>query len=422
MSKKTLFIIIGVFLFIIVLLIGGSKAGWFGKSGNFEKVEVLVIDQLPITETVSAAGKIQPEVEVELSSEVSGEIIELPVVEGQQVKEGDLLIKINPDIYTSMLTQSEASLKNIRAAHAQAQANFEQARLNHERYRTLFEQGVVPQAKWDEVVAAFESAKANLRGAYFNIESAQARVKEANDNLARTSIYAPMDGTISRLNVEVGQRVVGTQQMAGTPLMSVANMGNMEVLVDINENDIVKVSIGDSAIVEVDAYLKKKFKGIVTEISSSAMENLTADQVTNFEVKVRILKSSYADLIKDDSTQVSPFRPGMTATVDVITNDKENVIGVPISAIVIKSDTTSTRNSESKRNFNTDQQFECVFVKKGNQAKLQVVETGIQDSRNIEILSGLHVGDTVITGPYSTVTKTLDDGDKIEIVKKTATK
>src|SRR5690606_27347981 len=163
---------------------------------------------------------------------------------------------------------------------------------NHERYRTLFEQGVVPQAKWDEVVAAFESAKANLRGAYFNIESAQARVKEANDNLARTSIYAPMDGTISRLNVEVGQRVVGTQQMAGTPLMSVANMGNMEVLVDINENDIVKVSIGDSAIVEVDAYLKKKFKGVVTEISSSAMENLTADQVTNFEVKVRILKSS----------------------------------------------------------------------------------------------------------------------------------
>lgn len=416
MKRKTLFIIIGVAVGLIVLLIVGKKAGWFGKSGNYEKVEVTVIDKMGITEMVSAAGKIQPEVEVELSSEVSGEIIALPVVEGQEVKEGDLLIKINPDIYVSMVTQAQASLQNIRSAHAQAQANFDQAKSNYTRYKSLYEDGVVSRSKWEEAVAAFESAEANLRGARFNIESAEARVKEAKDNLARTSIYAPMDGTISRLSVEVGQRVVGTQQMAGTPLMRVANMDDMEVLVDINENDIVKVSVGDSAIVEVDAYLKKEFKGIVTEISSSATENLTADQVTNFEVKVRILESSYADLIEEGSGRVSPFRPGMTATVDIITSKKEDIIGVPISAIVIKSDTTSTKKSK-KENTDPEQQFECVFVKNGDEAELQVVKTGIQDNRNIQILSGLHVGDTVVTGPYTTVTKSLDDGDKIEVVK-----
>lgn len=412
MSKKKLYLIIGAALGLIILLIIGKKAGWFGKSGNYEKVETMVINEMKITESVSAAGKIQPEVEVELSSEVSGEIIALPVVEGQEVKEGDLLIKINPDIYISNVTQSQASLQNIRAAYRQAEANFEQARLNHERYRSLYENGVIPAAKWDEVVAAYETSKASLRGAHFNIESARARVKEAQDNLGRTSIYAPMDGTISRLNVEIGQRVVGTQQMAGTPLMNVADMKNMEVEVEINENDIVKVGLGDSAIVEVDAYMKEQFKGVVTEISSSAMENLTADQVTNFKVKVRILKDSYAHLNKEDSLRVSPFRPGMTATVDIITSKKEGIIGVPISAIVIKSDTTSNK---STKNQDPDKQFECVFVKNGQEAELRVVKTGIQDDRNIEILSGLHVGDTVVTGPYTTVTKKLGDGDKIQI-------
>jgi len=273
---------------------------------------------------------------------------------------------------------------------------------------------VISKAEWDKIVAAYEMAQASTNAAYYSMQSAAATVTEATDNLARTTIYAPMRGTISRLDVELGERVVGTQQMAGTEIVRVANLANMEVVVDVNENDIVKISVGDSTIVGVDAYLKREFKGVVTEISNSAIEGLTADQVTNFKVKVRILESSYTDLLEGRSENYSPFRPGMTATVDIITRKKSNVIGVPISAIVIKNDTTS---GAKKTNGPVDQKFETIFVKEGNRAKLRVVTTGIQDNRNIEILTGLKEGETVITGPYTTVTKTLKDGDEVEIIK-----
>lgn len=419
MKKKTLFIILGVSLVLIVVLIAGKKAGWFGKSGNFKKVEITKVEKIDIIETVSATGKIQPEVEVKLSSEVSGEIIELPVVEGQQVKKGDLLVRVNPEIYLSSLERSQAGLQNIRAGLAQTEASLKEAESNYERNKRLFEKGIISKAEWDRIVSSYEVAKANRESAYYNVKSATASVNEARENLGRTNIYAPMSGTISSLNAELGERVVGTQQMAGTEILRVANLENMEVEVDVNENDIVKVAIGDSTIVEVDAYLKKEFKGLVTEISNSANSTLTADQVTNFKVKVRILKESYEDLLEGKPENYSPFRPGMTATVDIITNRKNGVIAIPISAVVVKSDTSSAKSGKKveEKVQPSDKKFETVFVKKGEEAKLRVIKTGIQDDANIEIAEGLEEGEEVITGPYNTVTKSLKPGDKIEVVK-----
>ncbi|TXK75729.1 efflux RND transporter periplasmic adaptor subunit [Mesonia sp. K4-1] len=424
MKKKTLVIIVALVVAVILLLVVGKKSGWFGKTGNFKQVEITAINEIDITETVSATGKIQPEVEVKLSSEVSGEIIELPIQEGQAVEKGDLLVKINPDLYQSSLQRSQASYQNIQASLAQSKASLKQAKANYDRNKTLFDKGVISKSEWDAIVSEYEMAQASRESAYYNVQSAAATVNEAKDNLGRTTIYAPMSGTISKLDAELGERVVGTQQMAGTEILRVANLAEMEVEVEVNENDIVKIAVGDSAIVEVDAYLGKEFKGIVTEISNSAADDLTADQVTNFGVKVKILKQSYAELTEGKPEDFSPFRPGMTATVDIITSRKKNIIGVPISAIVIKNDTTSVKKNingndkeqtPSAKKTITDETFECVFVKNGDEVRLQVVKTGIQDDTNIEISKGLKVGDEVITGPYNTVTKSLKAGDKIEV-------
>ncbi|MEM0517819.1 efflux RND transporter periplasmic adaptor subunit [Aequorivita flava] len=418
MKKKTLLWVIIGFALLIVLLIVGKKAGLFGKTGDFKEVEITQIAPITIIETVAATGKIQPEVEVALSSEVSGEIIELPVKEGQTVQKGDLLVKINPDLIQAAVSQSQAGLQNVRAQLTQAEASEQNAKQNFERNKILFEKGVISKAEWDKSVTDYNMAKANSKAAYFNVQSASANVKQSVDNLARTTIYAPMSGTISKLSVELGERVVGTAQMAGTEIVRVANLQNMEVEVDVNENDIVKVAVGDSTIVEVDAYLKREFKGVVSEIANSAESALTADQVTNFKVKVRILPDSYKNLTEGKPESYSPFRPGMTATVDIITNTKKNIIGVPISAIVIKTDTTDTKKSYlSETTTATDQKFEAVYLKEGDEAKLRVVKTGIQDDSNIEIISGLKEGETVIIGPYNTVTKQLKQGDKVEVIE-----
>jgi HlyD family secretion protein len=425
MSKKKLIIIVSIVAVLLIALIGGKKAGLFGKQGNFKEVEVKKVQLVDLIETVSATGKIQPEVEVKLSSEVSGEIIELPIVEGQQVQKGDLLVRVNPDIYQSSLSRSQASLQNVRAGLEQAEASLKEAKASYERNKSLFDKGVISKADWDRSIAAFETAEASRSSAYYSVQSAGATVKEATDNLNRTTIYAPMSGTISLLNVEIGERVVGTQQMAGTEILRVANLNNMEVEVDVNENDIVKVQIGDSTIVEVDAYLKKEFKGIVTEIANSAAGILTSDQVTNFRVKVRILEESYKDLMEGKPEYYSPFRPGMTATVDIITNKRIAAVAVPISAIVIKTDTSSAKKAlvksteiSNEMDKKEEEKFECVFVKNNDEAKLRVVKTGIQDDTNIEIISGLKEGDEIITGPYNLVSKTLKSGDKIEIKTK----
>lgn len=416
MKKKTLLIIGVIAIVVIVLLVAGKKAGWFGASGNVKEVEFTKIELIQIVEKVSATGKIQPEIEVKLSSEVSGEIIELPIVEGQMVEKGDLLVRINPDLYQSSLQRSRAGLQNVKANYAQAEASLREAKSNYDRNKIIFEKGIISKSEWDRIVAAYEVAEASKNAAYYGMQSAAATVTEATDNLARTTIYSPMRGTISKLDVELGERVVGTQQMAGTEILRVANLSNMEVEVDVNENDIVKVSVGDSTIVEVDAYLKKEFNGVVTQISNSAITGLTADQVTNFKVKVRILESSYKNLREGKPENYSPFRPGMTATVDIITRKKNDIVGVPISAIVIKTDTSSTP-SAAKTPAISEEKFEAVFVKEGNKAKLRVITTGIQDNQNIEILSGLKVGETVITGPYNTVTKSLKDGDEVTLLE-----
>lgn len=418
MSKKKLYIILAIVVLLIVILVIGKKAGWFGDSANIKEVEITKIEPIDITETVAATGKIQPEVEVKLSSEVSGEIIELPIVEGQQVEKGDLLVRINPDIYQSSVERARASYQNMKANYSQTQANLKQAEADYNRNKTLFEKGVISKAEWDAVISNYEVAQANKESAYYSMQSSAATVTEAQDNLGRTNIYAPMSGTISKLDAELGERVVGTQQMAGTEILRVANLDNMEVEVDVNENDIVKVGVGDSTIVEVDAYLGKEFRGIVTEISNTADNQLTTDQVTNFKVKVRILKESYSELIEGKPENYSPFRPGMTATVDIITNKRKDVLGVPISSIVIKTDTTASKKSfVTKPADENEERFECVFVKDGDKAKLRVVETGIQDDSHIEITKGLEAGEVVITGPYNTVTKSLDTGDDIEVKK-----
>lgn len=418
--SKTLKIVLVVVGALLLLLVIGKSTGMFGKKGNFKQVTTQQVELKEVVETVSATGKIQPEVEVKISSEVSGEILELPFKEGQQVKKGDLLVKVNPDLIQSALNRSQASYQNVKANLEQAEASLKQAKADYDRSKALFDKGVISRADWDRAIATFETAQAGRSSAYYGVQSAGATVNEARDNLSRTTIYAPMSGTISLLNVELGERVVGTQQMAGTEILRVANLNNMEVEVDVNENDIVKVNIGDTTIVEVDAYLKKEFKGVVTEIANSAAGTLAADQVTNFKVKVRIIEESYADLTESKPKAYSPFRPGMTATVDVITDKREKTVAVPISAIVIKTDTSSAKKVYGKKiETNTpstkeEEKFECVFVDENGVAKLRVVKTGIQDDTNIEIISGLKEGDKIITGPYNMVSKTLKPGDKIE--------
>jgi HlyD family secretion protein len=424
MSKKTVYFLLGGAILIIAILVGLSKSGVIGTKDEGKEVEISKVVASTIVETVSATGKIQPEIEVKISPEVSGEIILLNVKEGQVVKKGDLLVKINPDLYTSSYNRSLSNLSGSKAGLSQSEASFKEAKASYERNKVLYDKGVISKSDWDKAIASFEVAKATKQNAYYTVQGASASVNEAKDNLGRTTIYAPADGTISVLNVELGERVLGTQQMAGTELLRVANLNNMEVEVDVNENDIVKIKIGDEANVEVDAYLKKKFKGVVTSISNSASTTLTSDQVTNFKVKIRIVKESYQDLLEGQPKTYSPFRPGMTATVDIITKTKSNVLAVPISSVVVKSDTTAVKdfkvedpNEDKKATPKSDKKFECVFVKVGDKAKIRIIKTGIQDDTNIEVMSGLKPGDVVITGPYTTVSKELNSGDKVKLKK-----
>jgi HlyD family secretion protein len=414
-----------VSVLILTLLVILKKMNFIGKKDIGKEVEIALVKEMTIIETVSATGKIQPEIEIKISSEVSGEIISLPIKEGQFVKKGQLLVKINPEIYVSNLNRTNAGFSNSKAGLAQADAAFKEASANFKRSKTLFEKGIISKADWDRATGAFENAKAQKDAAYYAVQSAGATVNEAKESLGRTIIYAPVDGTISKLDAELGERVVGTQQMAGTEILRVADLTNMEVEVDVNENDIVKISIGNQAIVEVDAYLNKQFKGLVTSISNSS-NNLTAtDQVTNFKVKVRILKESYQDMIEGKPINYSPFRPGMTATVDIITKKSGKTIAIPISSVVIKSDTTPVsitdiidEEENSSKSKKVNKKLECVFIKNGAKAKIRIIKTGIQDNNNIQILDGLNKGETIIVGPYGIVNKELNSGDLINVNKK----
>lgn len=416
--SKTLKILIFVVVPIIIALVVARKYG-LGKEEGIE-VDLVKVVKSTLTETVFASGKIQPEVEVKISSEVSGEVIELPIEEGQKVQKGDLLVKINPDIYLAAVNRSLASVNSSKAQVGSAKAQLIEAEKIFNRNKKLYDQKVISDAEFDNIQRTFEVAKLNVEAAKFQQKSAEATANEARDNLSRTTIYAPEAGTISMLNIEKGERVVGTAQMAGTEIMRLANLEAMEVLIEVNENDIIRVSLNDTTTIEVDAYLGEEFIGVVTEIANSAkLQGLSADQVTNFAVKVRMLKESYSGIMKEG--QISPFRPGMTASVEIQTKKNIDVLTIPINAVTTRSD-TSTEAKYYKVGVNTEDEeiFEVVFVLEDGEAKLRIVKTGIQDEESIEIIEGLEVGEDVIEGPYNVVSKILVNGT--QVIKSSDTK
>jgi len=415
-KNKTLpFLIILVLISIIVLILG-KKKGWFGA--DFQ-VSVLTqkVENRTITELITANGKIQPKTEVKISPDVSGEIIELNVQEGDDVKKGQLLVIIKPDIYIQALNRAEAGLNSAKAMLAQAQARLMESELAYKRSKQLFDQQTIAQSDFESAEASFKIAQAEVRSAEFSVKSNEASVAEAQEQLVKTKIYAPMDGTVSKLNVEKGERVVGTNMYEGTVMMVISDLDQMEVKVEVNENDIVKVSKNDTALVEVDAYLKRKFKGIVTEIANSANTvGTSGDQVTNFDVKVLLMKSSYADLIDSVGMQRYPFRPGMSATVDVQTETRTNVTAVPIQAVTTRVAENAPNDGEQTVDKKEPQKREVVFVLRDGRAFSQPVSTGIQDNADIEIESGLQAGDEVITGPFNAVSRLLKDSMEVKRV------
>jgi len=411
-DNKILKILLPAVILLIIFAVVGKKAGWFGKEATV-KVATEKAAVNPIIEAVTANGKIQPETEVKISPDVSGEIVELPVKEGDFVQKGTLLFKIKPEIYVSSRDRAAATLNSTKARLAQVEAQLIQAELAYNRSKKLFEENTISKADFEQAESQYKIAKAEKQSAEYSVKSSEASLKEANENLVKTTIYSPMTGTISSLLVELGERVIGANMMTGTEVLRVADLNRMEVMVDVNENDIIRVKLGDTAIVEVDAYLDRDFKGIVTEIANSANTlGTTSDQVTNFKVRILILKESYADLITEKSP--SPFRPGMSASVDVYTSSKSNVLTVPIQAVTTRTDTVNT-DPEAKDLIRT-----LVFVSDGTYALARDVKTGIQDNVNIEILEGLKEGEEVIVQPFTAISKKLADSTLIEVVDKDA--
>jgi len=446
-SRKKLWIIIAAVAVIAVIVIIAVVKG---KGNDAQKVSTEKVVKRTIIQTVSSNGKIQPEKDIKISPYISGEVVELMVKEGDQVKKGDLLAKIDPEIYISASDQAEASLNtqkanlaNAKARLAQSKATFENARLTFERQEKLFQQNVISKAEYDQSKASFQVAQAqvtageqDIHASEFMVKNSEAALKRSNQDLNRTAIYAPNDGTVSKLSVLKGERVTGASQFSsGTEIMRIANLNEMQALVEVNENDIVRVKMGDTALIEVDAYLNRKFKGLVTEIATSAnTTGVSVDQVTNFNVKIHLLKEAYQDLLDPAKPDYSPFRPGMSCTVEIQTETAVNTLSVPIQAVTtrvakdsldkLNEKTQKTRdNGDEKITFvstkkKSDEVKECVFVIVDGKAKKIDVKTGIQDNTNIQVLSGLKESVEVITAPYSLVSKTLNNGDKVKKVDK----
>ncbi len=411
-DNKILKILLPAVILLIIVAAVGKKKGWFGKEATVKvATEKVVVN--PIIESVTANGKIQPETEVKISPDVSGEIVELHVKEGDFVQKGVLLFRIKPEIYISSRDRSAAMLNSTKSRLAQAEAQLIQAELAFNRSKKLFEENTISQSDFEQAESQYKVAKAEKESAEYSVKSSEASLKEANENLVKTTVYAPMTGTISRLAVELGERVIGANMMTGTEVLRVADLNRMEVVVDVNENDIIMVNPGDTATVQVDAYLDRDFTGVVTEIANSANTlGTTSDQVTNFEVSILILKESYDDLISEKNP--SPFRPGMSASVDIFTSRKTDVLTVPIQAVTTRTDTTKTSPAASK-DIRT-----LVFISDGTYALARDVKTGIQDNVNIEIISGLTEGEEVIVQPFSAISKKLADSTLIEVVDKEA--
>lgn len=399
-KKKRRLIIWGSIALIIVLLVVGKKSGVLWPE-PLEQVTLGKPEVRTIVELISANGRVQPVTEVKISPDVSGEIVELNVEEGQQVEKGILLLKIKPDTYQSMQERATATLNSSKAQLEQTRSQLVLAEQTYERQKQLFEQKAISEADFQSAEAQYRSLQAQVRTAEFNIRSAEASLKEADENLYKTTIFAPSAGTVSKLNIELGERVVGTATMAGTEMLRIADLSQMEVRADVNENDIVRVELGDTATIEVDAYLGRKFKGVVTKIANTATGASGSDQVTNFEVRIYILPESYADLLKDG--MASPFRPGMSASVDIQTDTRRG-LSVPIQAV------TSRPGTENK---------EVVFAYKADSSKVWMlpVKTGIQDKQFIEVSgAGLDTTVQIVTAPFTAISKKLSDGLQVQPV------
>ena len=419
-TKKLLRYSLIAVVVLVVLAVVGKKVGWFGKE---EVIQVAVekVKRRDIIETITANGKVQPETEVIISPDVSGEIVELKVNEGDMVNMGKLLARIKPEVYISARDRSLAALNSSKARFSQAEAQYIQKELDYNRNKKLWEQQAISEAVYETALSAYQVAKAELDAAKYSVKSAEAALAEAQENLIKTSIYAPMSGTISMLLVEKGERVIGAQMMTGTEMMRIADLDRMEVMVEVNENDIVRVNMEDTALIEVDAFLGQKFKGIVTEIANSAKTlGLTTDQVTNFEVKIFLLRESYQTLY--DEGYVNPFRPGMSATVDIMTEIKSDVLSIPIQAVTTRADSSlaeTTDDEEPEEKEDEEEKNEVVFVVNDeNKAEFIKVETGIQDNNYIQILAGLEEDDEIITAPYNAISKKLKDEAVVEVVDK----
>ncbi len=442
-NKSIRYLVFGLAAFIILLIIL-KATGVIGKE-NLTKVAAEKVSRRDIVETVSATGKIYPVVEVKVSSDVSGEIVELNVKEGDSVHRGQILARINPDIYTSSVERAQASVKqsqasvgNYTAMLGQQKAQLDQAELNYNRFKQLYRDKVVSASEFEQAEtqfktaqASYNAAKENISGGRFGVESSEAALREANQNLRRTTIIASMDGVVSLLAVEKGERVVGTAQMTGTEMLRIADLNSMEARVDVGENDIQKVNLGDTAYIQVDAYGDRKFKGLVTEIANSSTNAsavsaaANADQVTNYTVKVRLLADSYSDLLNGKGK--FPFKPSMSARVQIRTKHKAGTMAVPINAVTIRENATDTigkhkSKTEVAKEHKTEQEDnkEMVFVYNTADKKVytRVVKTGIQDDNYIEITDGLKDADEVIIAPYSAVSRELKNGTKVDKVNK----
>ncbi len=447
-SNRIWWIVGGIVVLLVAGLFGAKQAGYIGQPKPTE-VEFTKVKRADIIERVSASGKVQPEVEVKLSPDVSGEITNLYVAEGDSVVKGQLLLKIRPDNYESLMARAQAAVNSSKANHEQtkalvlqAEAKLSQSKTIFERNKKLYNDKVISASDFEQFSSNYdvakqdlESSKANVSAALFNIKSAEASLRDAAENLRKTTIFAPVSGIISLLNVEVGERVVGTSQMAGTEMMRIANLSNMEVRVNVNENDIVRVTLGDTAEIDVDAYSSsgRKFKGIVKEIANTAAglasstttsaASTSTDAVTEFEVKVKILNTSFSDLMATRNKRSYPFKPGMTASVEIITNRKDKVISVPIASVTTRNNTPAVDDKdknpdeaapEKPKGQKEEAIKEVVFVAVNGKAEMREVKTGISDFENIEMLSGLKEGDEIISGPYIVVSKTLKTGDLVE--------
>lgn len=429
-SNKLLYILLGVAGVLIVGVIVAKSTGLLDNRNQIE-VNFATSEIGSITEMVGASGSIQPEIEVKISPDVPGEIIELHVEEGDSVRVTDLLIKIRPDNFQSALARSKANLNqqkaNLASAQArlsQAQAEFTRVEKDYNRNKDLYKEKVISDSEIEQAEASYqqamqelESARQNVQASKYTIASSQASVDEAQENLSLTSVFAPMNGIVSKLSVEKGERVVGTSQMAGTEMLRIADLNRMEVRVDVNENDIIRVTEGDTAVIDVDAYSHtgREFEGIVTQIANTANDKASPDAVTEFEVRIRILNESYHDLIEE--TGRYPFRPGMTASVDILTNRKDEIVTVPLAAVTTRekeegeqTDKAGPKEDEGPRR----EVMEVIFVNEDGTAKITEVKTGISDFDNIEIIEGVTNGVEVVSGPFLIVSKRLKDGDKIK--------